>query len=93
MQRAAQRLGAEAGLRGLLAVARDHEQAVVNRQPEAHPGDEVECEHRQIGEARDDSQREERGDDREPAEQRRQQRGDERAEEHQRQQEDQWERQ
>ena len=76
----------------LLAVARDHEQAVVDRQPEAEAGDEVEREHRQVGEARDDPQREERRDDRKATEQRRQQRGDERAEEQQRQQEDERER-
>ena len=78
--------------RRLLAIAGDHEQAVVDREPEPEAGDEVEREHRQVGEARDDAQREEGRQDREAAEQRRQQRRDQRAEEQQRQQEDERER-
>ena len=74
--------------RRLLAVARDHEQAVVDRQAEAEPGHEIEREHRDVGKARDDAQGQEGEDDGQAAEQRRQQGGHERAEEQQREQED-----
>ena len=91
-ERAAQRVDAEAVDGGFLAVAGDHEQAVVDREPEPEAGHHVEREHRQVGEARDDPQREEGRQDREASEQRRQQRRDERTEEQQGEQEDERER-
>ena len=70
-ERAAQRVDAEAVDGGFLAVAGDHEEAVVDREPEPEAGHHVEREHRQVGEARDDPQREEGRQDREASEQRR----------------------
>ena len=71
----------------LLAVARDDEQAVVDRQPEPEAGDQVEGEDRDRAELAGDPQHQEGADDREAADQQRQQRGDEAAEEEQREQE------
>ena len=45
-ERPAERLGAEAGATGLLAIAGDREQAVVDGQPEPEAGDDVKGEHR-----------------------------------------------
>ena len=72
----------------LLAVARDHEQAVVDRQAEPEAGDQVEGEDRDRAHLAGDAQHQECADDRQPADQQRQQRGDQAAEEEQREQEE-----
>ena len=86
--RPAHRREAGPGLRDLLAVARDDEQAVVDRQPEPEPGDQVEGEDRDRAELAGDPQHDQRADDREAADEQRQQRGDEAAEEEQREHEE-----
>ena len=83
---ASPRPGAAAG--DLLAVARDDEQAVVDREAEPEPGDEVEREDRDRGQLARDAEHQEGADDREAADEQRQQRGDEAAEEQQREQEE-----
>ena len=67
-------------LRELLAVARHDEQRVVDREPEAEPGREVQREDRHLGRRRDELQREQRADDRDHADHERQARGDDAAE-------------
>ena len=64
----------------LLAVARDHQQRVVDREAEAEPGGDVEREERGVDEARHDPQHEERADDRDAADQQRDPGGDHAAE-------------
>ena len=87
--RALHRLHAGPTGRDLLAVARDDEQAVVDRQPEAEAGDQVEGEDRDVGELARDAQGDHRRDDREPADEQRQQRGDQAAEEEEGEEEEQ----
>ena len=85
--------GPKPNSRRLLAVAGDHEQAVVDRQPEARArSTKFSANTDRSTKLGDDPQREERHHDRQAAEQRRQQRRDQRAEEQQRQQEDERER-
>src|SRR5207302_1186239 len=70
----------------LLAVARDDEEAVVDRQPEPHPCDEVQGvlgDRHRLGR---EAEPEERARDRDHADERRQQRRDETAEDEQREQ-------
>ena len=75
-------------LRDLLAIARDHEQAVVDREAEAEAGDEVEREDRDRADLGRAAQHHERADDRQAADEQRQQSRDEAAEEQQREQEE-----
>jgi hypothetical protein len=75
----------------LLAVARDHEQAVVDRQPEAEPGGEVEGEDRDRGQLAGDAQQQEGPDDRQAPDHRRKEGRHPAAEEEQREHEQQWE--
>jgi len=72
--------------RELLAVAVEHEQAVVDPQTEAHAADEVQREHRDRRELVDQSQPQKREHDRKAADQQRQQRRDQTSEEPERQQ-------
>ena len=71
----------------LLAISRDDEQAVVDREAEAEADDDVERELRKRVEAVDDPQHEEGRDHREPADEQRHQRRDDAAEHEQRQDE------
>ena len=64
----------------LLAVAGEHEQAVVDPQAEAHAGDEVDGEHRQPRELVDQAQQQEREHDRKAPHEQRQRGRDEPAE-------------
>ncbi len=95
--RGAQRLGDRfaAGPQALhlLAIARQDEQRVVDRQPESEPDREVQREDRQQRDLVDDPQAEERAHDRQQPDEQRQQRGDPAAEDQQRQHEQQRERQ
>ena len=75
-------------LRDLLAVARDDEQAVVDRQPQAESGGQVEGEDRDVDELVGDAQQQEGPDDRQAADHQRQQGGHPAAEEEQGQQEE-----
>ena len=75
-------------LRDLLAVARDDEQAVVDRQPQPQTGGQVEGEDRDRDELVGEAQQQEGADDRQPADQQRKQRRDRAAEEEQREQEE-----
>ncbi len=70
----------------LLAVARDHQQRVVDREAEAEPGGDVEREQRGVDEARHDPQHEQRADDRDAADQQRDRGGDDAAEDEEQQQ-------
>ena len=76
----------------LLAVARHDEQAPVDREPEPHPGDEVEREDRERRDAVASRRPRNESEDRERADERRQQRGDEAAEDPEREQDQQRER-
>jgi hypothetical protein len=88
-ERALQRGPRPVAERELFAEARQDEQAVVDRQAEAHARHEVEREDRQAGHTLVDAAHEQEGrEDREPAHQRRQQRRDEAAEDPQREQEE-----
>jgi hypothetical protein len=64
----------------LLAEARHHEEAVVDREPEPHAGREVEGEDRDVRERCEDREDEERPDDGDPADEQRQARRDDAAE-------------
>ena len=86
------RLEARAGLRDLFAVARDDEQAVVDRQPEAQADHKVEREDRYRSQLARNAEHDHRADDRQPADEQRQRGGDQAAEEEQRQEEKDWER-
>ena len=70
----------------LLSVAGDEQQRVVDREPEAEPGGDVEREDRGVDEGRHDPQHEERADDRDAANQQRDRGGDDAAEDDQQQQ-------
>ena len=83
---AAVRLARRAAAADLLAVARDHQQRVVDREAEAEPGGDVEREERGVDEARHDPQHEERADDRDAADQQRDRGGDDAAEDEEEQQ-------
>ncbi len=76
------------GLGDLLAISRDHEEAVVDRQAEAEAGDEVEREDRDRAHLGRAAQHHERADDCQAADEQGQQSGDEAAEEEQREQEE-----
>ena len=71
----------------LLAVARDHEEAVVDGETQAEPGHEVQREHRQVHHLAHTTERGEREHDREAADDRRKRGGNEASEEPERQQE------
>ena len=75
----------------LLAIARQDEQRVVDREPQPEPDREVEREDRQRRQLVDDPQAEKGRHDRQQADEQRQQRGDRAAEDHERQQEEQGE--
>ena len=92
LERPADRRGRRASLGELLPVARNHEQRVVDRQPEPEPGREIEREDGHVRHLVRDLQGEERADDREAADHERQQGRDRAAEEQQRQQEQEGER-
>ena len=72
----------------LLPVARDDEEAPVDRQPEPEPGDEVERVDRERGHLARHAQAEQRARDGDEADERRQHRGDEAAEDQEREQEE-----
>jgi hypothetical protein len=75
--------------RTLLAVAREQEQAPVDREPEREARDEVERVDRERGDRGELTQQEEADEDRDPARERGEQAGDEAAEEEEREQHDQ----
>ena len=86
--RSPERLHACARLGDLLAVARDDEQAVVDREAQPEARDEVEREDRDRAQLAGDREEQERRDDREAADQKRQHRGDEAPEEEEREEEE-----
>ena len=86
-QGAAHRFETGPRARDLLAIARDDEEAVVDRQPEPEARNEVDREDRDVGQLVGDPQHQERADDRQHTDDQGQQRGHEAAEEEQREQE------
>ncbi len=81
------RLHAGAALSDLLAVARDDEQAVVNREPEAQTGHQVQREDRDRADFARDGQEQEGRDDRKASDEERQRGGYQAPEEEEREQE------
>ena len=91
-QRLANGIGARATPRELLAETRDQQQAVVDPEPEACAGDDVERVRRHRGEAIEHAKEQQRPEDREPAADEGQERRDHAPEDHEREQEEDWER-
>ena len=80
LQRACDRRARRQATRELLAVAREHEQAVVDPQAQPHAGDEVGGEDREPEDVVDHAQQQERDHDRKSPDQQRQRGGDQSAE-------------